>query len=213
MITKILRLNNAKNTLLFYTIILLGMKGYSQKDTMKLKPIISMEIESFSIGYGSPKSSLKRSPSYRSSTIFYYYLPIYKNYGVVPIVGYNFYYYYDKHITKDKYQTTGLFYGLGLEKRFKINENSNYGIGIQSMFYEQESKSYSPITAPVSKIKYSSNLWRLRITGNSQVYKRIGLTASINFVAYPKTTNYFISSIGGYRDINFSFGFIFTFKK
>ncbi len=221
-IKKSFAVKNGKNQqhgikrIILFICALYGLQASAQPDSMaskKLRPIISMEIEAFSIGYGGPKYSSKRSLGYRSSSIFYYYQPLYKNFGIVPIAGYYLYYWNDKYVTQDKYISNGFYYGLGLEKRFKINESSNYAIGVQRIYYENESKSYMPVGAPVSKYQYSSNVWRLRLTGNTQLYKRLGLTCSLNFVAYPKSEKFRVAYIGEYRNINFSFGFTYNFKN
>lgn len=198
----------------FYVLALFvqGAVCYSQLDTnrsqKKITPFVSMEIENLSIGYGSPHTNAKRSLSYRSSMIFNYCQPIYLNYTLEPVIGYYHYYYYDKHVTKDKYISKGLYYGLAVSKRFVLNTKSSLGISIQNVFYDQKDQYQR---GPVQSEYY--NFWRLRLSGNSNFYKRLGFTCSLNLVAYTEPKNYFISDIGIYRDINFSFGLTYELKK
>ncbi len=204
------------NRLMLLICLMYATYGYSQIDTMKidrkLKPIISMEIAPYSgIYYTEPKSSKgRRSLEYYSTSIFSAYLPVYRNFGLTPILGYHYNYYYDKHITGDKYQSKEIYFGIGLEKRFRVNEKSNVALGIQRIFNEGK---YTTNTSTVTERYYYSNAWRFRVTGNTRLYKRIGITTSLNFVAYPRSSPSFDSYLGSYRDINFSFGFTYNFKR
>lgn len=205
-----MQIENMKYTILLMT-LLNGMQTFALSDSSNRKsvsPIISMEIESFSIEYGSTDKLSKSSPSYRSTSIFFAYLPVYKNWGLVPIAGYNFYYWNDKYNTRDRHQYKGIYYGLGIEKKFRINESSNFGMGIQKIYkwIQYESNQY-----PTSR--ESSNVWRFRLTGNTQFYRKWGLTSSLNFVYKPNSANRDLYVLGYFRDINFSFGFTFNLKN
>jgi hypothetical protein len=183
----------------------------SQNDSTTIKkvnPNINMEINSFSIGYGSSKKNqFKRQPYYLGSYIFSSYLPVYKNYSLSPIVGFGYYYWNDKFGTGDKYNNKELFYGLGLEKRFKINTQFDVGVVIQKIYNITRYENNIGITTPQI---YNSDLFRFRFNVNTALYKSLGLTTSLNFVAYD-TDNY-NNVLGSYRDINFSFGFVYAIK-
>jgi hypothetical protein len=183
----------------------------SQSDSTSIKKVntnISMEINSFSIGYGdSKKSQSKRQPYYLGSYLFSSYLPIYKNYSFLPIIGFEYYYWNDKFVTRDKYYNRELFYGIGLDKKWKLSSHSDIGFGIQKIY--NIGKYESNVGTNTPKISYS-DLFRLRITAISYLYKRIGLTSSLNFVAYD--TDNTSNTLGSYRDINFSFGIVYAIK-
>jgi hypothetical protein len=98
-----------------------------------------------------------------------------------------------------------LFYGLGLEKRFKINTQFDVGVVIQKIYNITRYENNIGIT---TRQIYNSDLFRFNV--NTALYKRLGLTTSLNFVAYD-TDNY-NNVLGSFRDINFSFGFVYAIK-
>ncbi len=160
-----------------------------------------MEVNGFGISYGYPKKrNPQRQPSYFGSYLFSSYLPIYKNFSLSPILGIEYYYLKDRG---DRIFNRELFYGIGLEKRFKINSHADFGLALQKIYNQEKYESSNSINRPISK----SDLFRLKASINTMVYKNIGLNTSVNYVAHDtdKTTNI----LGNYREFNFSFGFVY----
>lgn len=189
-------------------------KGFSSCDTSKnkrLPPSILMELsDNNSLYYSEPKSSKSGSSmSYSSEAIFHGYLPVYKNFGMVPVIGYEFS--HEKYNSGSIYKSRGFYYGLGIEKRFRISEKSNLALGAQRVFYEE--RNISKYSSYYFDKYYYSNAWRFRLTASTKIYGRFGLSSSLNFVAYPRSSPEYYFPFGSFRDIRFTFGITYNFKR
>ncbi len=181
--------------------------NYDSSRITKMKPQIDLEFIDFSIDYSeSKKSNPNRTPVYNFSQIISYYHPIYRNFSLSPILGYDYYrYIYDNNkYSEKKYVSIGSYYGLGLEKKVKFKNSSSIGFGVQKVFFSQNF--YHP---DFGKSNSKADLFRFRFSANTTVYKRIGLTGNLNFIANDNQNEY--TSLGHYRDVNFTFGLYYKF--